>query len=154
MFELSEARDTILPEEDESRHGLGLSLKLLQQHFFAPFGYALNGAINWSAADDTEDRGCIYLKDGLIEAVYDRIVNDGPSWSPFRYADEELIKGLQQLVDSSDDTGCSADLTVVASEHVEAIQDFLRQVGVKSDEDRQSDPSSNVPIAVPVPEDI
>ena len=151
LFELSEARDTILPEESESRHGLGLSLRLLQQYFFVPFGYALNGAINWGAGDDTEDRGSIYLKDGLIEAVYDRIVNDGPSWSPFHYADEELIKRLQQLVDSSDDTGCSADLTVVASESVEAIRAFLRHAGVKSDENLQSDPSPNATVVVPDP---
>jgi hypothetical protein len=40
---------------------------------------------------------------------------------------------------------------VVASEPVEAIRDFLRQAGVKSDEDLQSDPSPNVTVVVPDP---
>ena len=68
----------------------------------------------------------------MIEAVFDRIVNDGSSWSPSHYADERLTACLAQLVASADDTGCSTDLTVVSSEHVEAIRDFLHQIGVKA----------------------
>jgi hypothetical protein len=33
LFDLSEERNTILPEEGESRHGLRLSLRLLQKYF-------------------------------------------------------------------------------------------------------------------------
>jgi hypothetical protein len=78
LFDLSEERDTILPEDGGSRHGLGLSLRLAQKYFFVPLGYALDGVINWSA-EDPEGRGCIYLKGDQIEAVLDRIVNDAPS---------------------------------------------------------------------------
>ena len=130
LFDLSEERDEILPEQDESRQGLGLTLKILQEYFFVPHGYALNGAIDWNG-DDPEDRGCIYLKDDLIEGIEDSIVNGGPSWAPIHYADEPLIVRLQELVESADNAGCSPELTVVEAQHIDGLRDVLRGLGVR-----------------------
>jgi hypothetical protein len=57
LLEISEDRTCILPESEESRHGLRMWLRLLIEHFLAPRGYLLNGEIQWTAADDNEDRG-------------------------------------------------------------------------------------------------
>jgi hypothetical protein len=151
LFDLSDERDTVLPEEGESRHGLGLSLRLLQKHFFVPLGHALDGAINWSS-EDPEDRGCIYLKGDHIEAVLDRIVNDGPNWSPSHYADDRLITCLGQLVASADSTGCSEDLTVVSREHIAALRVILDGLGAKhAEEDPETKPSAQARGAVADP---
>jgi hypothetical protein len=127
LFTLSEDRTTILPEEDDSRHGMRLWLTLLVEHFFRPAGYVLNGGISWNG-EEPEDRGSIFLKDNLIEIVEDLIVNGGPSWSPEYYADEHLKQILQGLVDSADNTGCSPDLTVVAAQPLEVLRGVLAEL--------------------------
>jgi len=119
LFSLSDDRALIEPEEDESRHGLRLCLRLLIEHFFKPPGYVLNGEISWDG-DEPDDRGWIFVKDNQIEAVDDLIVNAGPSWSPEHYADPDLKEKIQGLVDSADSEGCSADLTVVSAASLDA----------------------------------
>ena len=124
LFEISEDRSTILPDEDESNHGLRLWLVLLVQHYLGPLGYVLNGEVSWDASD-VEDRGRIFVKDNAVEAVDDVILNPGPSWSSDHFADERLKQILQDLVDSADDTGCSEDLTVVSRKYVGYLQQAL-----------------------------
>ena len=124
LFDISEDRATILPDEDESSHGLRLCLMLLVEHYLAPLGYVLNGEVSWDA-DDVNDRGCIFVKDNLIEDVDDVIVNAGPTWSPDHYADTRLKQVLQDLVDSADDAGCTEDLTVVSAKYVEYLREAL-----------------------------
>jgi hypothetical protein len=124
VFDISEDRATILPDEDESSHGLRLCLMLLVEHFLAPLGYVLNGEVSWDA-DDVNDRGTIFVKDNVIEDVDDVIVNAGPSWSADHYADPRLKQVLQDLVDSADDTGCTEDLTVVSSKYVQYLSEAL-----------------------------
>jgi hypothetical protein len=123
LFEISEDRSTILPYDGESEHGLRLWLLLLAQHFLGPRGYVLNGEVSWDADNDVEDRGCIFVKDNVVEAVDDVILNPGPSWSSDYSADERSKQIPQDLVDSADDTGCSEDLTVVSRKYV----GYLRQ---------------------------
>jgi hypothetical protein len=124
LFELSESRDLIVPDECESRHGLRLWLVLLIEHFLAPLGYVLNGEVSWTA-DDLDDRGSIFVKDNAVECIEDFIVNQGPSWSPEHYSDDRLKTMIQELINSADSTGCSPDLTVVASKAVDSLREAL-----------------------------
>lgn len=124
VFGISEDRTTILPDEDESCHGLRRCLVLLVEHYLAPLGYVMNGEVSWEG-EDVNDRGSIFVKDNLIEDVDDLIVNAGPSWSPDHYADTRLKQVLQDLVDSADDAGCSEDLAVVSAKYVEYLREVL-----------------------------
>jgi hypothetical protein len=124
LFDISEDRSTILPDEDESDHGLRLWLVLLVEHFLRPLGYVLNGEVSWDASD-VADRGCIFVKDNAVEAVDDVIFNAGPNWSSDHYADERLKEIIRDLVDSADDTGCSEDLTVVSRKYIDYLQQAL-----------------------------
>ena len=124
LFTISEDRALIVPEEDESRHGLRLCLLQLIEHFFKPSGYVLNGEISWDG-DEPDDRGWIFVKENQIEAVDDLIVNAGPSWSPDHYADPDLKQTIQSLVDSADSEGCSNDLTVVSAVSLDALRGLL-----------------------------
>jgi hypothetical protein len=127
LFELSDDRSMILPDESESRHGLRLWLELLIEHILEPLGYKLNGTVSWTA-DDDDDRGTIFVKDNDVETIDDVIFNEGPSWAPEHYVDDRLKKVLHELVDSVDNTGCTPDLTVVAAAPVEAIRQALAQI--------------------------
>jgi hypothetical protein len=127
LLEISDNEDFLLPEEEESRHGLRLWLVLSIEHFLGPRGYVLNGEVSWSA-DDLDDRGCIFVKDNAVEMVDDFIGNAGPSWLPEHYADERLQATLQAVVDSADDTGCSPDLTVVSAVAMGSIRDALAKL--------------------------
>jgi hypothetical protein len=124
LFTIAEDGTSILPDEDESRYGLRLWLELLVEHFFQPAGYLLNGEVHWTA-DELDDRGSIFVKDNLIEAVVDVVINPVPSWSPERFADKQLTDLVRELVASSDATGCSPDLTVVSAQSVEALRTAL-----------------------------
>ncbi len=124
LFDIAENRSTILPEEGESRHGLRLWLVLLVEHYLAPLGYVLNGNVSWDT-DDIDDRGSIFIKDNVIEDVFDVVTNSGPSWAPSHYADEELKRVIRDLVDSSDQTGCTPDLTVVPAKYVQYLSEAL-----------------------------
>ncbi len=127
LYGVSEDRCFLVPEEGESRHGLATWIALLAKHFLAPSGYLLNGEVNWST-EQADDRGCVFIKDNLVEIVDDIMVNPGPSWAPEHYVDERLKAVLQELIDSADNTGCSPDLNVVSALAVEAIRTVL--VGV------------------------
>jgi hypothetical protein len=103
---------------------LRLWLVFLIEHFLAALGYVLNGEVSWTA-DDPDDRGCIFVKDNAIECVDDFIANQGPSWSPEHYSNDRLKTMIQELINSTDSTGCSPDLTVVASKAVQSLRQAL-----------------------------
>jgi hypothetical protein len=124
LFELSDERDLIVPDEFESSHGLRLWLVLLIEHFLAPLGYVLNGDVSWTA-DEADDRGTIFVKDNAVECVDDSFVNQGPSWSPKHHCDHRVKTMIQGSIDSADPTGCSPDLTVVASRAVDSLREAI-----------------------------
>ncbi len=103
-------------------------LRLLIEHFLAPRGYVLNGEIQWTAADDSEDRGWIYVKENQLEVVDDLILNPGPSWAPNPFADENLKEIIERVLESSDSTGCSPDLTVVAANHLDDLRALFQKL--------------------------
>lgn len=127
LFELSDDRSLIVPDESESRHGLRLWLVLLIEHLLEPLGYKLNGDVIWTA-DEDDDRGTIFVRDNVVETIDDVIFNEGPSWAPEHYVDYRLKKVLHELVDSADNTGCTPDLTVVAAKPVEALRQALARI--------------------------
>jgi hypothetical protein len=122
QLEVSEDGDLITPEEGESRDGAGMWLKLLIEHFFQPRGYSLTGEI-WREGEDGVERSCTYVQENQIDDdVFDVSFNPGPRWSRCAFADEHLTEVIKQLVRSADNTGCSPDLTVVSSEHVDQLK--------------------------------
>jgi hypothetical protein len=121
LLEVSEDRESILPEQDESRHGFRLWLKLVIEHYLAPRGYVLNGEVTWEG-EDRDDCGTIFVKDNQVEAVEDLIFNAGPSWAPNHFADDHLKQAIRDLLDSADNTGCSPELTLVAATGLEAVR--------------------------------
>jgi hypothetical protein len=121
LIEISEDREFILPEQDESRHGFRLWLKLVIEHYLAPRGYVLDGEVTWEG-EDRDDSGTIFVKDNQVEAVDDLIFNAGPSWAPNHFADDHLKQAIRDLLDSADNTGCSPELTVVAAPSLEAVR--------------------------------
>jgi hypothetical protein len=128
LVTVAEGGANISPEEGESRPGFCMWLELLIKHFFAPRGYVLNGDATWTASDDDYDRGSIFIKDNQIEIVEDLIHNAGSSWNPSAYADASVKTAIQAVVDSADDTGCSPDLTVVASGPLETLRRLLAKI--------------------------
>jgi hypothetical protein len=131
LLEVSEDGSLITADVDESRHGVGLWLRLLIGHLFKPRGYSLTGQITWEGSE-VDDRGGFYIQDNQFEDVYDLILSPGPTWSPNAYASEKLKEVIKLLVDSADNTGCSPDLTVVSAEHLEALKAFLQQLNEES----------------------
>jgi hypothetical protein len=121
LLEISEDREFIVPEEDESRHGFRLWLKLVIEHFLAPRGYVLDGEVTWEG-EDRDDSGTIFVKGNRVEAVDDLIFNAGPSWAPNHFADDDLKQVIRGLLESADNTGCSPELTVVAMTSLEAVR--------------------------------
>lgn len=124
LYEVAEDRSGLIPEQDESRHGLATWLRLLAKHFLAPSGYLMNGEVRWTT-EQSDDRGSIFIKDNQAEIVEDIIVNPGPSWAPERFADEATFKAIKALVQSADNEGCSSDLTVISAASVTAVQKAL-----------------------------
>ena len=51
----------------------------LIDHFLKPWGYVVNGKVEWSG-DDDDDRGCIHVRNNVVKAVKARIVNEEPDW--------------------------------------------------------------------------
>jgi len=129
QLEVSEDGRTLIPEEGESRVGVADWLDILLEHFFVPRRYALFGEIRWSAKDDSEDRGVIYVEGYKAEAVEDVIQNPGPSWKPAIFLSSKAKELVQQLVDTADDEGCSPDLTVVGAAELKALQDAIAALG-------------------------
>jgi len=126
LLEISEDREFIVPEEDESRHGFRLWLKLVIEHYLAPRGYVLNGEVTWEG-EDRDDSGTIFVKDNQVEAVDDLIFNAGPSWAPNHFADDQLKQAIRDLLDSEDNTGCTDDLTVVSAAGLEAVRSRMAE---------------------------
>lgn len=124
LLEISEDRDCLIPEEDESRYGVRMWLKLVVEHYLAPRGYVLNGEITWEG-EDRDDSGTIFVKDNQVEAVDDLIFNAGPSWAPNHFANDSLKQAIRDLLDSADNTGCSPDLTVVAAPGLDAVRSLM-----------------------------
>lgn len=54
-------------------------LEYLIANFFGPWGYTLNGSIDWYG-EDSDDRGVIFVKDNMVESVGAVITQPGPSW--------------------------------------------------------------------------
>ncbi len=104
LLEISEDREFILPEQDESRHGFRMWLRLLIEHYLAPRGYVLEGEVTWEG-EDRDDCGTIFITDNQVEAVDDLIFNAGPSWAPNHFADDHLKQAIRDLLDSADNTG-------------------------------------------------
>lgn len=127
LLTVSEDHQWLLPEEDDSRHGLSLWIELLIECFFGPRGYLLSGEVSWEG-EDRDDAGTIFVHENALECVNDLIFNAGPSWAPRHFVDEHLREDLRKLVDSADSTGCSPDLSVVASEPVERLRSVLTRM--------------------------
>jgi hypothetical protein len=121
LLEISEDRECILPEQDESRHGFRMWLTLLIEHYLAPRGYVLEGEVTWEG-EDRDDSGTIFVKGNQVEGVDDLIFNAGPSWAPNHFADDHLKQAIRDLLASADNTGCSPELTVVAATGLEAVR--------------------------------
>jgi hypothetical protein len=100
LLEVSGDRASLVPEEEESHHGVRLWLKLLAEHFLAPKGYVSNGEVLWEG-EDSDDAGCIYVKDNRVEAIDNLIFNAGPSWAPNHYADDILRQAIRSLLESA-----------------------------------------------------
>lgn len=127
LITVAEGGVSLSPEEGESRPGFGMWLELLIKYFFSPKGYILNGDATWTA-DDDYDRGSIFIKDNQIEIVEDLIHNGGPSWNPSADADDSVKTAMREVLDSADNTGCSDDLTVVASGPLERLRELLQKI--------------------------
>jgi hypothetical protein len=121
LLRVSDDRCLIDAGEEESRHGVGLWLRIALKHFFQLRGYSVTGEISWEGSD-ADDRGCIHVKDNQMDAVDDLIIFPGPSWSPVTFADDHLKEVIKQLLESADNTGCTPDLTVVSAVHLEALK--------------------------------
>jgi hypothetical protein len=121
LLEVSEDREFVFPEQDESRHGFRLWLKLVIEHYLALRGYVLEGEVTWEG-EDRDDSGTIFVRDNQVEAVDDLIFNAGPSWAPNHFADDDLKLAIRGLLDSADNTGCSPELTVVVATSLEAVR--------------------------------
>jgi hypothetical protein len=121
LLEISEDREFIVAQQDESRHGFRLWLKLVIEHYLAPRGYVLDGEVTWEG-EDRDDSGTIFVKDNRVEAVDDLIFNAGPSWAPNHFVDDHLKQAIRDLFQSADNTGCSPELTVVDASGLEAVR--------------------------------
>lgn len=128
QFYVSEDGTTLYPEDEESRHGLRLWLVLLLKHFFVPNGYTLNGDVTFETSEDVEDRGAIYIQNNELESTDVLLFDPGPSWNPNHYADCVLKEAIQILLDSADATGCSEDLTVVASAALDRVRQLVGKI--------------------------
>lgn len=51
----------------------------LIENFLRPWGYVLNGQVQW-AGEDSDDRGVIHVKDNQVKAVEDEISHPKPNW--------------------------------------------------------------------------
>jgi hypothetical protein len=54
-------------------------LAYLIEHFLEPWGYKLNGKVEWQG-EDANDRGTIHVKDNVVQALQDRVVRAEPEW--------------------------------------------------------------------------
>ncbi len=54
-------------------------LEYIIEHFLKPWGYVLNGSVEWRGEDDA-DLGVIYVHQNRVKAVESEIVNKEPVW--------------------------------------------------------------------------
>lgn len=54
-------------------------LEYLIQHFLKPWGYTLNGKVEWYG-EENSDQGVIHVKDNKVQAIPARIEQDEPEW--------------------------------------------------------------------------
>lgn len=54
-------------------------IEYLIEHFLGPWGYMLNGQVEWSG-EENGDSGVIYIKDNKVKAVEDEIRREEPEW--------------------------------------------------------------------------
>lgn len=66
-------------DQGEKFYEYGEWLHYLIHHFFKRWGSTLNGEIEFRGENE-RDRGVIYVKDNMVELVYDEVTNAGPSW--------------------------------------------------------------------------
>ncbi len=129
VLQVEDDGSLILPEEQESRHGVGSYLRLLIEHYLAPQGYVLNGTITWEEGSEKGDQGTMYVRDNQLEVVEDVCCNPGPSWAIQPYAHPAFIASVAELVSGEDSTGCSPDLTVVSASAVQKLQQLAALCG-------------------------
>lgn len=55
-------------------------MEYLIEHFIKPWGHVAEGEITWQG-EDSDDRGTIFVKDNVVEAVLDDIRKGKPSWA-------------------------------------------------------------------------
>lgn len=72
-------RGAIVPCGWERPYGYVDWLECIAQEILAPRGFTLNGDC-WWVGEEVDDRGTIYVKDNVVEAIDDVIYNPGPSW--------------------------------------------------------------------------
>lgn len=126
LLSLNHAQDGFTSQSDDAPELLAAWLRLIIRHFFEPRGYSIEGRIVWIEANDREASGCIFVHSSQVEIVEDDwLLNRGPSWSRAVVLNEELKQALRDLIDSSDATGCSDDLTVISVQALEQVRTYL-----------------------------
>lgn len=75
----NERGDAIIWDGVEKFYNYAEWLLYLVDHFMKPWGYILNGEIQW-CGEQNDDMGAIYVKDNNIEVYDSEIVTQRPSW--------------------------------------------------------------------------
>jgi hypothetical protein len=76
---VNETGTELLWDEGEKFYCYVEWLEYLISHFFEKWGVKLNGEISWQG-DESDDRGTIFVKDNVVEALKDSIRRRKPSW--------------------------------------------------------------------------
>ncbi len=63
----------------EKFYEYALWMEYLMQHFFTPWGYKCNGAIEWQG-EESSDIGRLHVKDNQVQACTGRVAYDAPKW--------------------------------------------------------------------------
>lgn len=123
---LNPAQDGFTSQSDDAPDLLAAWIRLMICHFLEPRGYSVEGRIAWIEANDREASGCIFVHHSQVKVVEDDwLLNRGPSWNRAVVLDKELKQALRDLIDSSDATGCSEELTVVSAQALEQVRTHL-----------------------------
>lgn len=126
LFTLNPLQDGFRSRSDDPPDLLAAWLRLIIRHLFQPRGYSIEGRIAWIEASDGEASGCIFIHHGEVEVAEDDwLLNRGPSWNRALVLDWESKQTLRDLIDSSDATGCSEELTVVSAYALEQVRKYL-----------------------------
>ncbi len=68
---------TLQWDDGEKFYNYSEWLLYLVEHFLAPWGRMLDGKVHWQG-EDAGDRGILYARQNVIDAVTDTITNEGP----------------------------------------------------------------------------